>query len=107
MKRKDEAPSSRSPDPDALFSDLPHVADGLTRQERAVLVALAALEAERPERPVAAAAIYGRVVEHVPLSVPAFERLLAAMSGRGLIRRGVDAPDAPDAPGAADPTRLP
>jgi hypothetical protein len=65
---------------------IPDVRDGLTRVERVVLVCLAECEKERasqagghpqtPGRMVSTAMLYGRVVEHVNLSVPEFQAIL-------------------------------
>jgi hypothetical protein len=61
----------------------PDVRDGLTRVERVVLTALAALSAERGGRAVSTAELYGRVVEHVALSPAAFQAVLGRLAGRG------------------------
>lgn len=58
---------------------LPDVRDGLTRVERVILWQLSLLEKERPGRMIPTAQLYGRVVEHVDLSVPEFQRLLARL----------------------------
>jgi hypothetical protein len=39
------------------------------------------LEAERPGRAVPTAMLYGRVVEHVSVSVPEFQRALSRLVG--------------------------
>jgi hypothetical protein len=62
---------------------LPDVRDGLTRVERVVLTALAALSAERGGRAVSTAELYGRVVEQVALSPEAFQAVLRRLAGRG------------------------
>lgn len=66
-----------APDPD----DLPDVRDGLTRLERAILVELARAEQELRGRSVPTAMLYGRVVEHVNVSVSEFQRALDRMVG--------------------------
>lgn len=58
---------------------LPDVRDGLTRVERVILWQLSLLEKERPGRNIPTAQLYGRVVEHVDLSVPEFTRLLSRL----------------------------
>jgi len=58
---------------------MPDVRDGLTRVERVILWQLSLLEKERPGRHIPTAQLYGRVVEHVDLSVPEFQRLLARL----------------------------
>ena len=66
------------PDPDAL----PDVRDGLTRVERVVLHVMNEARAEFGERYIPTALIYGRVVEHVDISVAELQRVLARLSGR-------------------------
>lgn len=61
--------------------DLPDVRDGLTRKERVVLWCLKQAEAERHGRMVSTAMLYGRVVEHVNIDVPEFQRILQRMVG--------------------------
>ena len=61
--------------------DLPDVRDGLTRKERVVLVCLKKAEEERRGRMVSTAMLYGRVVEHVNISVEEFQRILQRMVG--------------------------
>lgn len=61
--------------------ELPDVRDGLTRAERVVLHVLAELERERGPRPVATAELYGRVVEHIPMSTARLQAILARLSG--------------------------
>ena len=60
---------------------IPDVRDGLTRAERVVLWQLAVLQKERGGRNVPTAMLYGRVVEHVDLSVGEFQRILQRMVG--------------------------
>ena len=61
--------------------DLPDVRDGLTRKERIVLVCLRQAQAEKRDRNVSTAMLYGRVVEHVNIDVPEFQRILQRMVG--------------------------
>ena len=61
---------------------LPDARDGLTRAERVILWQLDVLQKERGDRNVPTAMLYGRVVEHVDLSVGAFQKLLQRMVGR-------------------------
>ncbi|KYF99060.1 hypothetical protein BE17_15545 [Sorangium cellulosum] len=63
------------------FDDLPDVRDGLTRAERIILWQLSVLEKEFPGRNVPTATLYGRVVEHINLSVPEFQRLMQRLVG--------------------------
>ncbi len=67
------------------YDDLPDVRDGLTRLERVILHELHRLQAERGgEGPVPTAMLYGRVVEHVNVSVEVFQAALARLVGRAL-----------------------
>ncbi len=80
--RRRAAPRRRPANDDRDPRDfLPDVRDGLTRAERVILWQLSVLEKERPGRNVATAQLYGRVVEHVDLSVGEFQRILQRMVG--------------------------
>lgn len=61
---------------------LPDVRDGLTRLERVILVELQQAQHELHGRNVPAALLYGRVVEHLNVSVPEFMRTLARLTGK-------------------------
>jgi hypothetical protein len=67
----------RKPDPDRT----PDVRDGLTRVERVVLWQLSVLEKERGGRNVPTAQLYGRVVEHVDISVDELQATLQRLIG--------------------------
>ncbi|APR77784.1 Hypothetical protein A7982_03131 [Minicystis rosea] len=60
---------------------IPDVRDGLTRVERVILVCLQKAQEEKRGRMVSTAMLYGRVVEHVNISVPEFQRLLQRLVG--------------------------
>jgi hypothetical protein len=60
---------------------LPDVRDGLTRLDRVILACLATCEKERHGRMVSTAMLYGRVVEHVNVSVPEFQAALQRLVG--------------------------
>lgn len=60
---------------------IPDVRDGLTRVERVILWCLSECEKERPGRNVSTAMLYGRVVEHVDISVPEFQRIMQRLVG--------------------------
>jgi hypothetical protein len=60
---------------------IPDVRDGLTRPERIVLWMLHEAQKEFPGRNVPTALLYGRVVEHINLSVPEFQNILSRMVG--------------------------
>jgi len=60
---------------------MPDVRDGLTRIERVILYELHKAEADFGDRYVPTATLYGRVVEHVNISVEEFQRVLARLVG--------------------------
>lgn len=55
---------------------LPDVRDGLTRLERVVLWQIDVIQKERGDRNVPTAMLYGRVLEHVDISVDELQRTL-------------------------------
>jgi hypothetical protein len=61
---------------------LPDVRDGLTRVERVFLSVMNEARAEFGERHIPVALIYGRVVEHINISVSELQRVLVRLSGR-------------------------
>lgn len=63
---------------------LPDVRDGLTRIERVILWQLAEAQKERGGRNVPTAMLYGRVVEHVSISVSELQTILGRLTGKGL-----------------------
>jgi hypothetical protein len=75
--------------------DLPDARDGLTRKERVVLWVLRRAERERKGRGVRAAMLYGRVIEHVDMSVAEFMRLVERLSALAtpLLTRSQQRPD--------------
>ena len=60
---------------------LPDVRDGLTRLERIILHVLSETERERGGANVPTAMLYGRVVEHVDVSVAEFQAALQRLIG--------------------------
>lgn len=64
------------------MADLPDARDGLTRLERIILWQLREAERERGGA-VPTAMLYGRVVEHIPVSVEEFQAVLRRLVGRG------------------------
>jgi hypothetical protein len=66
------------------YDRLPDVRDGLTRIERVVLYVLHRTQEELGGRNVPTAMLYGRVVEHVDISVDELQRVLQrlALDGR-------------------------
>jgi len=61
---------------------IPDARDGLTRVERVVLWQLHEAQREFGDRHVPTALLYGRVVEHVNVSVEEFQAVLQRMVGR-------------------------
>ena len=61
---------------------IPDVRDGLTRAERVVLWQIHEIQKERGGRNVPTAMLYGRVVEHVDMSVGELQRILQRLTGR-------------------------
>jgi hypothetical protein len=57
------------------------VRDGLSRVERVVLWQLGELQREFPGRSVPTATLYGRVLEHVPVSEDELQRVLSRLVG--------------------------
>jgi len=72
-----------------VLDDIPDARDGLSRKERVVQWVLGRAEGERKGRAVRAAMIYGRVLEHVDMSIEEFMQILERLSTRStpLLRR--------------------
>lgn len=82
MREPDDDEGAHDPRGLPLSLDrIPDVRDGLTRVERVILVCLQRAEAERKGRMVSTAMLYGRVVEHVDISVPEFQRIMQRLVG--------------------------
>jgi len=64
-----------------VTDDLPDARDGLTRLERIILWQLREAEKERGGASVPTALLYGRVVEHIDLSVEELQRVLQRLVG--------------------------
>jgi hypothetical protein len=64
------------------YDRLPDVRDGLTRVERVVLYVLSQAQRELGGRNVPTALLYGRVVEHVDISVQELQAVLQRLIGR-------------------------
>ncbi len=62
--------------------ELPDARDGLTRKERVVLWILAATHEERGGRGVPLAMLYGRVLEHVDMSIAELQDIVARLGAR-------------------------
>lgn len=65
-----------------MSDELPDARDGLTRLERIILWQLREAQRELGRESVPAALLYGRVVEHVNVSVEEFQAVLANLIGR-------------------------
>ncbi|MDA0735151.1 MAG: hypothetical protein O2860_11295 [Chloroflexi bacterium] len=65
-------------------SDLSDARDGLTHKERIVLWCLHKLQSERTTGPFPTSLLYGRVVEHIDLSVSEMQIILSRLVGEGL-----------------------
>jgi hypothetical protein len=63
------------------MTDLPDARDGLTRLERVILWQLREAQRERGDANVPTALLYGRVVEHVDVSIDEFQRVLQRLVG--------------------------
>jgi hypothetical protein len=61
---------------------LPDVRDGLTREERVVLHVLREIQAERNDRNVPTAMLWGRVCEHFYISPEDLSEMLARLAAR-------------------------
>ena len=64
------------------IDDLPDVRDGLTRKERIILFCLDQLQNERGGRNVPTAMLYGRVIEHVDMSMDEFQAAISIFGDR-------------------------
>jgi hypothetical protein len=65
-----------------MSDDLPDARDGLTRKQRIVLRVLAEAEAERGDRGVPLPMLYGRVLEHVDVSMAELREIVASLGAR-------------------------
>lgn len=63
------------------YDDMPDARDGLTRVERVILWKLQQAQRELGGRHVSTVMLYGRVVEHVDVSVEEFQRILQRLVG--------------------------
>lgn len=65
------------------YNHLPDVRDGLNRKERIILHCLNEAQQERGGRNVPTVMLYGRVVEHLNISVEEFQTILQRLVGYG------------------------
>jgi hypothetical protein len=66
--------------------ELPDARDGLTRLERIILWQLRETQRELGRDSVPTAMLYGRVVEHIHVSVEEFQTVLQRLVGAGVAR---------------------
>lgn len=64
------------------IDNLPDVRDGLTRKERIILYCLDQLQKERGGRNVPTAMLYGRVIEHLDMSLDEFQTAITIFGDR-------------------------
>jgi hypothetical protein len=76
-----QRPPDRARNSQWKLDRLPDVRDGLTRVERIVLWQLHELQKERNGRDVPTAMLYGRVVEHIDISVGELQSVLQRLIG--------------------------
>ena len=62
--------------------DIPDARDGLTRKERVVLYVLNELQKELGRERAPTAMLYGRVVEHIDMSVEELQAILQRLGAR-------------------------
>jgi len=65
-----------------VSDELPDARDGLTRRERIVLWVLSTTQAEREGRDVPLPMLYGRVLEHIDMSVAELQEIVARLGAR-------------------------
>ena len=58
------------------MAELPDARDGLTRLERIILWQLHEAQQQRGDASVPTAMLYGRVIEHIDVSIEEFQRVL-------------------------------
>ena len=63
------------------LDNLPDVRDGLNRKERIVLYCIDQIQKERNGRNVPTVMLYGRVVEHIDMSVDELQHILQRFVG--------------------------
>ena len=68
----------------APIDALPDARDGLTRLERIILWQLREAQKETGRESIPTAMLYGRVVEHINVSVEEFQTVLTRFIGRGV-----------------------
>jgi hypothetical protein len=67
-----------------LDDELPDARDGMRRLERIILWQLREVQQETGRESVPSSMLYGRVVEHIDVSVEEFQTVLTRLVGRGV-----------------------
>ncbi len=72
------------------LDNLPDVRDGLTRKQRIILFCLDQIQKERGGRNVPTAMLYGRVIEHIDMSMEELQASLSVAMDRIRELNGID-----------------
>lgn len=75
-------PRERLRERPSRIDDIPDVRDGLTRKERVVLWVLGECQKERDGRNIAMPMLYGRVIEHVDMSIGELQAIVERLGAR-------------------------
>ena len=67
-----------------MSDELPDARDGLTRLERIILWQLHEAQKETGRESIPTAMLYGRVIEHINVSVEEFQTVLKRLVGTGV-----------------------
>ncbi|MGD8926553.1 MAG: hypothetical protein PVG20_06870 [Thioalkalispiraceae bacterium] len=65
-------------------NDLPDARDGLSHKQRIILYCLEQLLKERGDRNVPTAMLYGRVIEHLDMSIKEFQAAITVLNIKNL-----------------------
>ena len=75
-------PRAKRPRPRPPAPEIPDARDGLTRKERVVLWVLAETQKENDDRAVKLPMLYGRVLEHVDMSIEELQAIVGRLGAR-------------------------
>jgi hypothetical protein len=81
-ERDDRQQRLRQRERPSRLDDVPDVRDGLTRKERVVLWVLGECQKERDGRNIAMPMLYGRVLEHVDMSIGELQAIVERLGAR-------------------------
>jgi hypothetical protein len=81
-EREARDPRQRLRERPSRLDDVPDVRDGLTRKERVVLWVLGECQKERDGRNIAMPMLYGRVIEHVDMSIGELQAIVERLGAR-------------------------